>query len=238
LYRKPLPLVLIVVISAGCGGDTGTESHRGSPAPAGNSATADSPTMAEAAKERTTASGIEELQPIEIVNAYFKLLREGRGPEAIHAYWDTQLHAQRLFGEDFDALSAEDQARVARELERCLIGIYANPATAAVMKRVHITNVTESRDGDSCTVRFDAGLDPRQPTKPQEMLFVNHDGRWRLADMRTPDGKDLLSRAVNRSYKSTGTTPLEYARAMTKELPSINEMIDRSEEAKNAQHAP
>jgi hypothetical protein len=56
--------------------------------------------------------------------------------------------------------------------------------------------------------------------------------------MRTPDGKDLLSRAVNRSYKSTGTTPLEYARAMTKELPSINEMIDRSEEAKNAQHAP
>ncbi len=65
----------------------------------------------------------ERLSPTDIVAAYFELLKEGRGPEAVRRYWDSRRLSQRLYGEDLDALSAEDRAEVAREHERFLMGI-------------------------------------------------------------------------------------------------------------------
>jgi hypothetical protein len=49
--------------------------------------------------------------------------------------------------------------------------------------------------------------------------------------MATSVGGEYLSTSVNRIYKATGATPLEYAIGLTKSLPTINEMIDRSQDA-------
>ncbi|MBI1314208.1 hypothetical protein GC176_23180 [bacterium] len=71
-------------------------------------------------------------EPTRIVEAYFELLRQMRGPDAIHYYWDNWTFAERLYGSDFTTLSEGDKRSVAKEHKRLTMGLYANEKVAKV----------------------------------------------------------------------------------------------------------
>ncbi len=161
----------------------------------------------------------------DIVEDFVRHLQREEGGKAVQLYWDCETFANRVYGADFDALSAYDQARTASEHERFMMSIYALPKAAATMKNLRVQNIATSMTADSVRVTFDAHIG--DPTKSQPVLWVFHnaDDKLKLVDMSNTDDQVLLSDLVRSAYESTGLNPLEYVQEMTKELPAIEELM-------------
>ncbi|MHC4878262.1 MAG: hypothetical protein ACYTGL_17555 [Planctomycetota bacterium] len=162
-----------------------------------------------------------QLEPSGVMEAYFDLIRQERGSDAIQHFWDNRRFAERVYRSEFDALTEADKTHVARQHKRFTMGIYANKNVADLLKDVRVDIGKELRHGEFSRVIVNLRREAISQPKPTVFVLMKRNGRWRIVDMSTSNGRMLLSDQLRAAYARTGASPVQYADGMVKGLPAL-----------------
>ncbi len=154
-----------------------------------------------------------------------RLIRSQRGADAIRQYWDCHTFARRIYGEQFETLSPEDQDAVARQHETLRTEMYTDPRLASFLSNIEVEKVATTREEDLIHVHFDVHMGDATQAKRQRWVFQTDGDTCRVIDVAHSVDDALLSDILRVEWKSTGLNPLEYAQGMAGELPGILDTI-------------
>lgn len=153
----------------------------------------------------------------QLVRQYLDKLQARRPIEALRSYFDTMAMGRAAFGEDFDAMSREDQVETGRALYDMLRLPFGNPRITEAMAQAAYGEL-EAGTPEATGIPVSVAITPALPDA-EAITFVywvrqEEDG-WKIVD--TSNGAGAISALLGTGYRAHATdgemlSPLDFMR--------------------------